>query len=477
MTRIWIDVEDLFAYASNTPRPSGIQRLAFELERALVERCGAGGRLRFLRHDPNGNDFAEIPWSDVTGLYERMVNGTYRPPAPPPLPEPAAAPPQQRGLAWRLGGRATRTLPAMVRAPLKEAGRLQGQSVEALIHALHLQARSWRAGIAAVRALFRWPAASSLAEVPSKVTKTFVADVRPGDILLVLGSPWWHHDYTGVIARARRRHGLRLALLLYDLIPSLHPQWCDRVLVGHFNTWITGMLPQAGVLLAISQSTAADVETYAASHDIPLPGPVLPIPIGTGSVPPPSSGPRPPHLPAAGSYALFVSTIEARKNHALLFNVWRRLLAEMPREEVPRLVFAGRLGWMVGDLIQQIDNTDFLDGHVVIVEDPSDADLAELYRGCLFTLFPSFYEGWGLPVTESLAFGKPCLASNVSSLPEAGGDFARYFDPDDVNDAVRAVRAVLDDRADLADWERRIRRDFRPTQWSASADAVLAALE
>ena len=67
-------------------------------------------------------------------------------------------------------------------------------------------------------------------------------------------------------------------------------------------------------------------------------------------------------MPPPGSYALFVSTIEARKNHVLLMRVWQRLLNEMPSHAVPTLVFAGRVGWMVSDLMQQLDNTDWLDG-------------------------------------------------------------------------------------------------------------------
>jgi glycosyltransferase involved in cell wall biosynthesis len=122
-------------------------------------------------------------------------------------------------------------------------------------------------------------------------------------------------------------------------------------------------------------------------------------------------------LPPAGSYALFVSTIEARKNHLLLFRVWRRMLDDMPRDSVPTLVFAGRVGWLVDDLMKQLENTDYLDRKICLIEDVSDAELASLYRGCRFTLFPSLYEGWGLPVTESLAFGKPCLVARNSSLP------------------------------------------------------------
>jgi glycosyltransferase involved in cell wall biosynthesis len=182
-------------------------------------------------------------------------------------------------------------------------------------------------------------------------------------------------------------------------------------------------------------------------------------------------------MPPAGSYALFVSTIEARKNHALLFRVWRRLLEEMPADRVPTLVFAGRVGWLIGDLMQQIANTDHLDGKLIIIEDPTDAELTALYRGCLFTLFPSFFEGWGLPVTESLAFGKPCIISNRTSLPEAGGKLARIFDPDNLHDAYHIIRQTIEDRPGLARWEAEVQREFQPVPWSATVEAILSGLQ
>ena len=100
----------------------------------------------------------------------------------------------------------------------------------------------------------------------------------------------------------------------------------------------------------------------------------------------------------------------------------------------------------------------------------------QLYQGCLFTLFPSHYEGWGLPVTESLALGKPCIISNVTSLPEAGGDLARYLDPDDLAGTVRLIRAVISDRPGLAAWEAQVRRDFQPVPWEDSARAILEGI-
>jgi glycosyltransferase involved in cell wall biosynthesis len=267
-------------------------------------------------------------------------------------------------------------------------------------------------------------------------------------------------------------------LLVYDLIPIRRPEWCDRGLVQWFRERFETLLPLCDFVFAISRATAADVEAYARETAIDLPGRVVPVPIGTGFghqlQSPRASGRQ--DLPHAGSYVLYVSTIEARKNHALLFRVWRRLLDEMPAEAVPTLVFAGRVGWLVEDLMRQIANTDHLDGKLVVIEDPTDAELAELYRGCLFTVFPSFYEGWGLPVTESLAFGKPCIISNRTSLPEAGGKLARIIDPDNLHDTYQVVRQTIEDRPGLARWEAEVRREFRPVPWSVTVGAILAGL-
>ncbi len=96
---------------------------------------------------------------------------------------------------------------------------------------------------------------------------------------------------------------------------------------------------------------------------------------------------------------------------------------------------------------------------------------------CLFTLFPSFDEGWGLPVTESLAFGRPCIISKATSLPEAGGSLARYIDPDNATDACRVIRETIEDPGGLRAWRDRVRREFRPVEWSESAHAVLRLLD
>jgi glycosyltransferase involved in cell wall biosynthesis len=298
---------------------------------------------------------------------------------------------------------------------------------------------------------------------------------RPGDVFASLGSPWSLPEYAMILERMRHEDGLRYAALVYDLIPIIRPEYCDRTLVGMFTRFIHGCLPQADTVFAISNATVHDIATWAAHEGIALRAKPQAIPIGTGFT---HTAPAQ-SLPASltpGGYALFVSTIEARKNHVLAFRAWRRLLQALPPDQVPTLVFAGRIGWMVEDLMRQIENAAHLNGKLAIIENPDDATLAALYTGARFTLFPSLYEGWGLPVSESLSFGKVCIASSAAAVPEAGGEFCLYHDPDSVTEATALYRRAITEPGLIEGLEARIRSEYRPVPWSSTARAVLDAL-
>jgi glycosyltransferase involved in cell wall biosynthesis len=463
--RIWIDVEDLFDYAAHVRRPSGIQRLAFELQRALL--VSAPDDIHFLRHNKSRTGFITVPFAAVEVLFADLTEPTSNKAnqaVEKSLPEHPGAPVLDAGFLRRLARSLVASLPLPIVKPLR---RFRVHQVEAFAALFDF-----------ARAIFR---IAKLGKRTGKAKPPQLANVLPfettvaaGDWLVTLGSPW-SQDYGALVDATRARYRMRFALLICDIIPLRRPEWCDESLTKNFTAFFHSVVPFADCILTISQSTARDVERYAKETGLILDGRVHPIPLGTGFGQPPAPH-RSSRLPAPGSFALVVSTIEARKNHALLFRVWRELLETMPPEAVPTLVFAGRIGWLVEDLMQQLKNANWLGGKIRLIESPSDGELATLYRDCLFTLFPSFYEGWGLPVSESLAHGVPCLAANRTSLPEAGGTFARYFDPDDLHNAVRSVRAILEDPAGLKTWRIEIAQNFRPTAWAESAAATLRIL-
>ncbi len=475
--RLWIDVDDLFEYRrSNYRRPTGIQRVAFEVYRELQARYGSTGQVCFVQHSLSGNDFQIVAWREVAALFAGLTASDATS-APNAAGKPATSPAPHSS-----------DTPVFLHLPARQAirrlaYRLSPPLRSNIADALVIQVNAWRACGRLISGLARAPfnsarrakeraASPSLSAIPTGAR--FADLAAPGDIMLMLGATWSHPDYGRLISRKCKANGLRFAMLVHDLIAIRRPEWSDRVVVRTFRNWICGVLPLCDIVFAVSRATAADVEAFAREQAIRLPGAVVTLPLGSEL--PHTPGARSGHLPPPASYVLVVSTIEARKNHLLLFRVWRRMLEELPRAQVPTLVFAGRIGSLVADLMQQIANTDNLGGKLLIVESPSDAELASLYDGCLFTVFPSFFEGWGLPVTESLGFGKACLIANRTSLPEAGGDLVRSFDPDNLHDAYAVIRDTIEDRAGLAVWEARIRREFKPVSWSTTVDGLLEGM-
>ena len=141
------------------------------------------------------------------------------------------------------------------------------------------------------------------------------------------------------------------------------------------------------------------------------------------------------------------------------------------------LMIVGARGPSSETLIRAIEGDPLTRPLIRILDDAGDDELAWLYEHCCWTLYPSFYEGWGLPLSESLMYGKLCLASNAASLPEAGQGLARHLDPADLEAWHREVVALLAAPERLPAIEERIRRERRIIDWRQSGAAFAAAIE
>jgi glycosyltransferase involved in cell wall biosynthesis len=130
------------------------------------------------------------------------------------------------------------------------------------------------------------------------------------------------------------------------------------------------------------------------------------------------------------------------------------------------LVFAGHRGWQSADLLVRLEHDGEMWGrHLHLIEAPSDGELAWLYSRAAFTIFPSELEGWGLPITESLSFGTPCLAADNSSLRQASQGLAWHADTFDGNAwAEEAMRCMIDP-AHLAAARAAIEAKFVKRRW------------
>lgn len=146
-----------------------------------------------------------------------------------------------------------------------------------------------------------------------------------------------------------------------------------------------------------------------------------------------------------GRYVLSVSTIEPRKNFPLLIEAWHRV-KNMAAEERPLLVIAGKKDWGWSSLQKKIASLG-MDKEVIVTGYITDHEKEALYRNCEFFVFPSLYEGFGLPVLEAMRSKKAVIVSRSSSLPEISGDAALYINSHDVDDIVNAVSVLLNNRS------------------------------
>lgn len=269
--------------------------------------------------------------------------------------------------------------------------------------------------------------------------------ITEATVLVFLGA-LWISDALMLAARDAHARGARIVALLYDLTPVRETGHTAAV-NSLFERYLTLIAHTASRVPAISASSRADFTEWFTDHAVDLqvtrsapPGGATGLPCGLlpadfpGVFEEPAPWPRP--------YALFVGTIEARKNHLLALQAWRHLIEARGADGVPDLVCIGRLGWHATRFLREYVESKGLDGKVSILTDSvGDAELARFYAHAQFSVYPSRYEGWGLPVSESLAFGKVTIVADNSSLREAGGARARYFPTDDREAFIATVLA------------------------------------
>lgn len=320
-----------------------------------------------------------------------------------------------------------------------------------------------------------WLAALSRLYLHLTVAEPF--DFPEGACLVNLGTSWWLQNYFLYVRQAKRTRNIRYVPFVHDLIPVMTPQHCVKELTQDFITWALGVFEHADFFLANSNSTKRDLIKVGdmLGHSVP-PENVAVIPLDADFRRPLAKPLDPDHLRrwylAPGEFVLIVSTIESRKNHLLAFEAWVNLMRTHGADKIPKLVCVGNRGWLNDEIYRRLEDTPLLRQRVVMLSHLSDEELALLYRNCLFTLYPSTYEGWGLPVTESLCYGKVALVSDSSSLPEAGGRFADYFESISLESLEAGLRRLIFDPAHREAREHDIRENFEPRRWLDIADQI-----
>lgn len=300
---------------------------------------------------------------------------------------------------------------------------------------------------------------------------------QEGACLVNLGTSWWLQNYFLHVRRAKELYGVRYVPFVHDMIPIMTPEHCVKELTQDFISWALGVFSHADHFLTNSEASKRDLLTVAEQlgHTI-APQNIHVVRLNADFRKPTISVPIAQTLSRYGlveqQYVLFVSTVESRKNHLSAFKAWQDLIRRRGAGDVLKLICVGNRGWLNDAVFSKLEADKDLQSKVMIVSGVSDPDLANLYKASAFTLYPSTYEGWGLPVTESFCYGKAALLSDSSSLPEAGGNFADYFRVGDQAEFLQKLERLMFDLPYRREREQNILSNFQPRPWRELGEDV-----
>ncbi|HEY0879054.1 MAG TPA: glycosyltransferase family 1 protein [Zeimonas sp.] len=437
---LWVHVSTLMNWSRP---PVGIVRVEQEYCRWLLARSDASGA-RFCVYDRHAGAFREVHREAVA---ERLR--AAHAPAHAAASSPAASLTGWKRHARTVWRRLLPYIPPQTAVDLRDRLRHEWRRARAVGHR--------------VRDALRRPHAAAVADVGAP------AAFARGDHWVSMGLDWDYLDQRALF-RLKQRHALRITLVCYDVIPALFPQLVVLP-PGGFGAYIVDLAWCADEVLCISEHTRRDLEALLLRLGAPVPS-LRVFRLGSdvrsthAAHPPPGFA----HGPGERPFVLYVSTLERRKNHEVLYRAWTRLRegGMLPH----RLVFVGMRGWGIGDLMQDLALDPRVRDDIILLDRVDDAQLEWLYRNCAFTVYPSLYEGWGLPLVESFAWGKFCLSSNAASLPEAGGTLAEYLDPWDLPAWTERLAHYMRHPEALAEREERIAREFAAPTWTETANQI-----
>lgn len=261
------------------------------------------------------------------------------------------------------------------------------------------------------------------------------------------------------------QQGLKTVVTIYDMTTFLFPEYHTEETLAIQKEKYQFAQEEADAVIAISKSAKEDIINHlgieaerihvvyaGVTHNFrPLPAEQVSATIAQWQLTP-------------NEYILHVGTIEPRKNLVNLIRAYYEVWQKRPLS-TPKLVLAGIKGWFYKDVFTVVEELG-LKNNVYFTGRVAEADLPALYNGALFFIYPSLYEGFGMPPLEAMACGVPVITSNISSLPEVIGEAGILINPQDIADMITAIEQLIDNepkrnelssaslaRAKLFSWE------------------------
>jgi glycosyltransferase involved in cell wall biosynthesis len=332
----------------------------------------------------------------------------------------------------------------------------------------------WREGVGSNTAYARLVMSHSLIHTELLVRWGSLAETvaQPDGAGLYIIPSQLHMERPKIIRAVKKTGRLRLAYFVHDILPVTYPEYFPADAEKRCRLRMQAAAHHANYIIANSQTTAKAFESGFVTEQHPVSIVVAPL----GLSPLAQSRQPPPRRPNASPYFVMVGTIEPRKNHLLILNIWRRLANDMGLS-APRLIVVGSRGWENENVVDMLERTPSFRGLVEERRRASDEEVTQLLQGAQALLLPSFAEGYGLPLAEALALGVPALCSDIPVFREVGCDVPEFIDPLDGPAWSKAIK----DYKDVISPRRRAQIErlgkWRAPTWNDHFEKILPLLE
>lgn len=269
----------------------------------------------------------------------------------------------------------------------------------------------------------------------------------------------------------RTVHGAEFVIYLHDIIPIDYPEYCRPGSKADHVRRLDNVHKVDAFLIFNSNDTSHRVNSYFERNFGRRPRSMVSY-IGADNV---TRTPDQKRSIFSGPYFVIVGTIEGRKNHLGLLQVWREMASRS--EIVPKLVIIGKRGWNNTSVLEMLDLCEAIQPHVLELNDLADDELFSIVSSASAMLFPSFSEGWGMPLVEALSLGVPVICSDIPVFREASQGFGEFIHPLDLKGWESAVLEYAQDGSETRAKAIERLKEYRPPAWQDMFDQLDAVLE
>jgi glycosyltransferase involved in cell wall biosynthesis len=294
---------------------------------------------------------------------------------------------------------------------------------------------------------------------------------QAGDKFLIIYGEWWDQNYIDLLAKYASS-GVELFPVCHDIVPMILPQFSGNS--ASLSDFVTQIYPLSKCVISISKSTKDDLTRWMKEHKLKVP-PIELFREGESftitAEPKYNVGEK--YQVEPNNFIIFVGTIEPRKNHTLLYYVYK--LAKARGIHLPHLLMIGRTGHHSSEIIDYIQQDPEVNDKISILNNVDDAELGWMYSNALFMVSPSWYEGWGIPIVESVVKGNPTVCSNTSSMTEIAEDCVTHFSPSSTDECLDAIINMLEPKM-LAKYRAKC-VEYKPHLWDDAFRQILKIME